>query len=503
MGIKEFYDGCDIFITGGTGFMGKVLIEKLLRSCPGIRNIYVLMRQSKDKCITERVKDILALPLFDKIRTEHPGVAESKIIPVSGDLSEIRLGMSDDDYNMLVRNVSVVFHVAATVRFDEPIRDAIIKNVRGTREVVGLAAQMKNLRVFLHVSTTYCNCNRIYVDEKVYESPISWQDAILIAENLNPKLSETLTTKLLGLFPNTYTFTKLLAEQIVNERSARSTLDDSNNMPMVIFRPSIVISTISEPLLGWIDNFNGPVGLMLACGKGLTLVTLAHKDSTPDFMAVDVSIKAMIVAAYHRGTHNSSSDNPLTVYNCSSVKKSITNSKLMQFAVKYFMLHPFDEILWRPRILITGSKRLFHYLTIIQQVLPAMLIDFVLKTTGQPQPISLVKLQRKIYIATMALSTFTLQTWTFKNTNFLDLLTHIPDDEKDDFDFRFDDLNVEDAFITCLTGAQKYLFNTNPNKIKQAKKKLKKLVWIDRLLITLFFVVIAYCFYSIILSLSF
>lgn len=85
--------------------------------------------------------------LFDKIRTEHPGVAESKIIPVSGDLSEIRLGMSDDDYNMLVRNVSVVFHVAATVRFDEPIRDAIIKNVRGTREVVGLAAQMKNLRV--------------------------------------------------------------------------------------------------------------------------------------------------------------------------------------------------------------------------------------------------------------------------------------------------------------------------------------------------------------------
>jgi len=85
--------------------------------------------------------------LFDKIKKEHPGVAENKIIPVFGDLSEIRLGMSDDDYNLLVRNVSIVFHVAATVRFDEPIRDAIIKNVRGTREVVGLAAQMKNLMV--------------------------------------------------------------------------------------------------------------------------------------------------------------------------------------------------------------------------------------------------------------------------------------------------------------------------------------------------------------------
>jgi len=63
MSIKEFYNGCDIFITGGTGFMGKVLIEKLLRSCPGIKNIYVLMRHHKDKCITDRVKDMLALPV--------------------------------------------------------------------------------------------------------------------------------------------------------------------------------------------------------------------------------------------------------------------------------------------------------------------------------------------------------------------------------------------------------------------------------------------------------
>lgn len=54
-------------------------------------------------------------------------------------------------------------------------------------------------------------------------------------------------------------------------------------------------------MAGWIDNLNGPIGLMVACGKGVSLVTLAHKDMTPDFMAVDYSIKAMIVAAYHRG----------------------------------------------------------------------------------------------------------------------------------------------------------------------------------------------------------
>lgn len=63
MEIKEFYAGSNIFITGGTGFMGKVLIEKLIRSCPGINNIYVLMRKRKEKDITTRVQDMLALPV--------------------------------------------------------------------------------------------------------------------------------------------------------------------------------------------------------------------------------------------------------------------------------------------------------------------------------------------------------------------------------------------------------------------------------------------------------
>jgi alcohol-forming fatty acyl-CoA reductase len=45
--IKGFYDGAEIFITGGTGYIGKVLIEKLLRTCQGIKRIYVLMRLKK------------------------------------------------------------------------------------------------------------------------------------------------------------------------------------------------------------------------------------------------------------------------------------------------------------------------------------------------------------------------------------------------------------------------------------------------------------------------
>ena len=53
--ISEFYRDRCIFITGATGFLGKVLIEKLLRSCPKIKAIYVLLRPKKGQDIHDRL----------------------------------------------------------------------------------------------------------------------------------------------------------------------------------------------------------------------------------------------------------------------------------------------------------------------------------------------------------------------------------------------------------------------------------------------------------------
>lgn len=58
--IAEYYTNKTIFITGSTGFMGKVLIEKLLRDCPGIKKIYMLMRPKKGHGSKERLDDLLA-----------------------------------------------------------------------------------------------------------------------------------------------------------------------------------------------------------------------------------------------------------------------------------------------------------------------------------------------------------------------------------------------------------------------------------------------------------
>lgn len=56
--IAQFYEGRSVFITGATGFMGKVLLEKLMRSCPGIDRFYLLMRCSKGKTLAVRLQEL-------------------------------------------------------------------------------------------------------------------------------------------------------------------------------------------------------------------------------------------------------------------------------------------------------------------------------------------------------------------------------------------------------------------------------------------------------------
>ena len=57
--ISEYYKNKSVFITGATGFLGKVLIEKLLRSCYDLKKIYVLIRAKKNKSAIERLNELL------------------------------------------------------------------------------------------------------------------------------------------------------------------------------------------------------------------------------------------------------------------------------------------------------------------------------------------------------------------------------------------------------------------------------------------------------------
>jgi len=66
--IKEFYRGKHILVTGCTGFMAKVLVEKLMRSIPDVSKFYIMVRPKKNVEPMDRIKQILKSEVFDELR---------------------------------------------------------------------------------------------------------------------------------------------------------------------------------------------------------------------------------------------------------------------------------------------------------------------------------------------------------------------------------------------------------------------------------------------------
>lgn len=71
----------------------------------------------------------------------------SKVAPVKGDCLKPNLGISEIDRRSLQNEVNVVFHIAATVRFDAPLRDAVLMNIRCISDLLDMAKGMKDLHV--------------------------------------------------------------------------------------------------------------------------------------------------------------------------------------------------------------------------------------------------------------------------------------------------------------------------------------------------------------------
>lgn len=69
--IAEYYAGKCVLITGATGFMGKVLVEKLLRSCPEVKALYILVRPKAGQSMQQRVSDMMKCKVRAKYTLVH------------------------------------------------------------------------------------------------------------------------------------------------------------------------------------------------------------------------------------------------------------------------------------------------------------------------------------------------------------------------------------------------------------------------------------------------
>ena len=200
---------------------------------------------------------IISLQLFKRIMEEKPEVMK-KIVPVWGEITQQDLGLNDEHLNHVVKNTQIVFHFAASLKLEATLKQNVLINLTGTKHVLKMARQMKNLVQMVHLSTAFC-CEDIEVlEERVYDHPHNPYDLIRCAEWMSEEAMAAMQPDILGSQPNTYTYTKRLSEVLVRDQYS------NEKLPVLIVRPSIVSPSFKEPVPGWVDSLNGPPGILLA-----------------------------------------------------------------------------------------------------------------------------------------------------------------------------------------------------------------------------------------------
>ena len=114
--------------------------------------------------------------------------------------------------------MQLILNTAASINFDDPIRDALMINYFGAKRVLDLAHESPNLIAMHHVSTSYVNCNmpnNTISYEEIMPWPVeNWEQWVDGLMKMEPQMLEKEEPNILKKFkfPNTYTLTKNLAE---------------------------------------------------------------------------------------------------------------------------------------------------------------------------------------------------------------------------------------------------------------------------------------------------
>lgn len=297
--LANFYAGKTVLITGATGFVGKVLLEKMVRDLPDIEKIYIIIRGNAKERFEE---DILQSRIWDTCKAKMGEAAfnahiHNKVVAIGGDLSKEGLGLSSEDYQTVVDQVNVIIHCAASIDFRERLDKAISSNLYASLNMLDLSKRLKNVVAYVHCSTAYVNSNREgWLDEELPVLDFNPEEMVDLIMKQDIQTLERITPNLLGAYPNTYTFTKAITERILALKRG--------DIPMCFLRPTIVGGSLKEPVPGWVDSVAAIGAVMLYCGVGLVQFMKGDGRMVADIVPVDHVANALIASAVAIGNQN-------------------------------------------------------------------------------------------------------------------------------------------------------------------------------------------------------
>ncbi|HEY5262155.1 MAG TPA: SDR family oxidoreductase [Solirubrobacteraceae bacterium] len=196
------------FVTGATGFIGRRLVERLLERRG---KIHVLVREDSLGRLDDLIEHWEAL---------SEATVSRRIHPVTGDLRQPMLGLSDEQVAELEGTIEHFFHLAAVYDMTAPAELDMAVNVGGTTHAVELAGALR-VEHLHHVSS---------IAVAGTHKGVFGEDCFDEGQRL----------------PSPYHATKFEAERIVREQAL---------VPWRVYRPGVVVG---DSKTGEMDKVDGP-----------------------------------------------------------------------------------------------------------------------------------------------------------------------------------------------------------------------------------------------------
>ena len=377
LSVRKAFAGKHVLLVGFTGFIGKVWLANTLMDLPEIGKIYLLIRRQKSNPAVRRFEKVMdESPVFDKLEEQYGAefarFIAARVEVVEGDVTQSMLGLDAETADRLRNCLDVVINSSGLTDFNPDLRDALAVNVDATAQMLEFVRGSDHAGL-VHLSTCYVagqrdgriseTLRRDYTPSRAkgFNAEEEWQALharVAEAEKLaeSPEITEELRREALGRehaarglqgaalenqirknrirwlktyitevgmararelgWPNTYTFTKSLAESLIATRGA--------GLPVAIVRPAIVETSIAKPFLGWNEGINTSASLSYLLGTYFRQLPTNERKRL-DIVPVDSVCQGMtlIAAAVMERRHDAMYQLATSVSNPCDMRRSI------------------------------------------------------------------------------------------------------------------------------------------------------------------------------------
>ena len=397
MRVAETLEGRRFFVTGGTGFLGTALIERILRTIPNSRVVLLVRPGRRASPLDRAMKEVVRNDCFDRLRAElgdrFTEEMNERVSAVAGDVSRELLGLDEDGLAELA-SCDLVIHSAAAVSFDSPLDTAVEINLLGPSRVADAMEAARSLAAsegrtgpahMIAISTCYVastfqgEAKEHLLGEHRFDVAVDWRREVEAARRMRSDLeassrmspiqdeitsrarhelgaagshvvairAEKLrdewvkeqlvkagTTRSQALgWPDAYPYTKALGERALVEAHGPKS---EAPLPLSIVRPSIIESSLSEPSPGWIRGFRMAEPIIVSYARGLLKEFPGVPEGIVDVIPVDMVVAAVIAVAARGAIPDE-----VAVYQVASgVRNPLRYGRLVQLVEDWFTKRP-------------------------------------------------------------------------------------------------------------------------------------------------------------------